>query len=214
MGVRAGVGVSAAVSAALLLAGCSGPAGTAAGTTGPPPAAAGGGAAASTGAPTSASSSPSLSPSVSASVSPSPPEPESLGTVAPRPRRTLPPAPPASPVTVGTSARAVLLGSRPVTVEGQGPGEVGGPGLALTVAVTNRAAHRLALGSVAVTAEVAGQEAVASSAAPAHPLGGALAPGATVRAVYVFVLPRGARGPLTLTVSLAPDLPVATFHVS
>ena len=141
------------------------------------------------------------------------PGPTPLGTVSPSVRRTLPPARPSVPVTVAPSARAVLVGSREVTVEARGPGEIGGPAIAVTLAVTNPSARRLSLRAVAVTAEIDGQEAEVATAPPAAPLGGVLAPGATVRAVYVFVVPRQVRGSLELTVSLAPEVPVARFTV-
>jgi hypothetical protein len=116
-------------------------------------------------------------------------------------------------VSVAPSARAVLVGAREVTVEARGPGEVGGPGIAVTLAVTNPSARRLSLRAVAVTAEVGGEEAQMSSAPPAAPFAGVLAPGASVRAVYVVVVPPQVRGPLELTVGLAPELPVARFTV-
>jgi hypothetical protein len=103
------------------------------------------------------------------------------------------------------------VGSRPVVVVAQGPGEVGGPGVAVTLGVTNRSARPLDLDEVTVTAESRGQAAESVTAPPARPLGGRLGAGATVRGVYVFVLPGGVRAPLSLEVSLSPELPVATF---
>jgi hypothetical protein len=114
---------------------------------------------------------------------------------------------------VGGGARAVLIASRNVTVKGQGPGELSGPAVALTLQVTNGATRPLDLDAVTVTASIRGQEASSSDAAPAKPFAGRLAAGARAQAVYVFVLPADARRPVGVVVSLAPDLPVARFTV-
>jgi hypothetical protein len=144
-----------------------------------------------------------------ASAAPSAP----LATVPSRTRTTLPPAPTSTPVDVAGRARAALVGSRSVTVAGQGPGELSGPGVALTLKVTNPSGPSLDLGAVTVTADVAGQEASPSTAAPARPLTGTLRPGGTATGVYVFVLPAGTARPVAVVVSLAPELPVARFTV-
>jgi hypothetical protein len=100
-----------------------------------------------------------------------------------------------------------------VTVTGQGPGELSGPAVALTLQVTNGSARPLDLGTVTVSASMGGQEASSSEAAPARPFSGRLAPGAKAQGVYVFVLPAGGRRPVGVVVSLAPDLPVVRFTV-
>jgi hypothetical protein len=189
--------------AALAVAGCSGGSGGS------------GQAATSSPAPTSSSSA--SGPPASGTASPSSPAPTSepgpLTPVPSKSRATLAPAAPSRTVTVGGGARAVLISSRNVTVKGQGPGELSGPAVALTLQVTNGASGPLDLDAVTVTASIHGQEASSSDAAPAKPFAGRLAPGARTQAVYVFVLPAGVRRPVGVVVSLAPDLPVARFTV-
>jgi hypothetical protein len=176
-------------------------------------------AAAATASATAASASPSVSGTRPAAgpttspASPASPSPGSLSPVPSRSRRTLPAVRPSATVAVGAKARAVLVGSRNVTVTGRGPGELSGPGIALTLQVTNPAAAPLDLDVVTVSASVRGQEASASAATPSKPLSGRLAPGGRATGVYVFVLPAGARRPVAVVVSLSPELPVATFTV-
>jgi hypothetical protein len=146
-------------------------------------------------------------------TAPTPAATRSLTPVPSKSRTTLAPAAPSRTVTVGAGARAVLIKSRNVTITGQGPGELSGPGVALTLQVTNGASAPLDLDAVTVSASIRGQEASSSDAAPAKPFGGRLAAGAKAQAVYVFVLPAGARRPVGVVVSLAPDLPVARFTV-
>jgi hypothetical protein len=189
--------VVAAVTSTLLVAGCSGGSGQAAGTSTSP---------AVTG--TTGTSSAPAAPAVS-----SRPTTPSLTAVPSKARTTLAPVAPSKTVAVGGTARTVLLESRKVTVKGQGPGELSGPGVALTLQVTNGSSRPLDLDAVTVSAGIRGEEASSSDAAPARPLGGRLAPGAKARGVYVFVLPPGARRPVAVVVSLAPDLPVARFTV-
>jgi hypothetical protein len=138
---------------------------------------------------------------------------QSLVPVPSKARTTLPPVAPSRTVTIGAAARTVLLGSRNVTVTGQGPGELSGPAVALTLQVTNGSSRPLGLDAVIVSASIGGQEASASDAAPAKPFSGSLGPGAKAQGVYVFVLPAGGRRPVGVVVSLAPDLPVARFTV-
>jgi hypothetical protein len=198
-------GVLGAVLAGVLVAGCSGSGSTSASA----PASSGSSTASAAGPTSSASAttSPSgagSSPDASASVG-------SLATVPPKVRATLRPVKPSTPVTVGGGARAILISSQNVTVTGRGPGELSGPAVALTLQVTNGSSRALDLSTATVSANVRGEEASASDAAPSKPFPGTLAPGARAVGVYVFVLPSSGRRPVGVVVSLAPDLPVARF---
>jgi hypothetical protein len=203
--------VTCAVTTALLVAGCSGGSGQAGPTSSP----------AATGTPSTAAASPAVSPAPSPAASSTGPvasprpsaTTQSLAPVPSKARTTLPPVAPSRTVTVGAAARTVLLGSRNVTVTGQGPGELSGPAVALTLQVTNGSSAPLGLDAVIISASIGGQEASASDAAPAKPFSGSLASGAKAQGVYVFVLPAGGRRPVGVVVSLAPDLPVARFTV-
>jgi len=116
-------------------------------------------------------------------------------------------------LSVGAGVATALVGSRALKVAGNGPGEAAGAGVALTLVVTNHSTRPRDLDAVSVTASAGGREASLSEGPPALPFAGTLAPGASGRAVYVFVLPAGAGRPVAVAVSLAPDLPVARFTV-
>lgn len=190
--------VAGAVTTALMVAGCSGGSEQAGSTT------------ASAAAPTASSPGSTAGPGASPQSTAGTP---SLTPVPSKARTTLPPAAPSRTVAVGGTARTVLLSSRNVTVSGQGPGELSGPGVALTLQVTNGSSSPLDLDAVTVSASIRGQEASSSDSAPAKPFTGRLAPGAKAQGVYVFVLPPGGRRPVGVLVSLAPDLPVARFTI-
>jgi ABC-type Fe3+-hydroxamate transport system substrate-binding protein len=197
---RRTTGLVVGAATALLVAGCSGGSGQAT---------------------SSSPAAPGVSPAAGASpggtaaptTAPTPAATQSLTPVPSKSRTTLAPAAPSRTVTVGAAARAALIKSRNVTITGQGPGELSGPGVALTLQVTNGGSTPLDLDAVTVSASIRGQEASSSDAAPAKPFGGRLAASAKAQAVYVFVLPAGARRPVGVVVSLAPDLPVARFTV-
>ena len=202
-------GVLVAVAAgALLLAACSSGSASSTAASGSPSAAPG-----SSSAP-SGESSAGASPTAAGTGGPrSSAGPSPLASVPARTRQTLPPVKPSTPVNVGPGARTVLVTSQSVTVAGRGPGELSGPGVALTLQVTNGTGRALDLRTVTVSASVTGQEASASDAGPSRPFAGTLAAGRTATGVYVFVLPAGARRPIAVEVSLAPQLPVARFTV-
>jgi hypothetical protein len=194
----------------LLAAGCTGSA--------EPTAASGSSTAAADGSP-STSATASATTSASAPVSPSPsassPEPTepALSPVPSRARKTLRPVPPSTPADVGGGVRLTLAGSRAVTVTGQGPGELSGPALAVTLRVANGSARPFALDGVTVSASIRDEEASPSASPPARPLSGSLRAGGTADGVYVFVLPEGPRRPVVVVASLSADLPVATFTI-
>jgi hypothetical protein len=139
--------------------------------------------------------------------------PPPTATVPARTVTTLPPAAPSVTLTVGAGVATALVGARALHVAGNGPGEAAGAGMALTLAVSNHASRPRNLDAVSVTASAGGREGSLSEGPPAQPFAGTLAPGATRRGVYVFVLPSGAVRPVAVVLSLAPDLPVARFTV-
>jgi len=201
---RRTTGLVVGAATVLLVAGCSGGSGQATSSSPAAP-----GVSPSAGASPGSTAAPTIAPT----SAPTPAATQPLTPVPSKSRTTLAPAAPSRTVTVGAGARAVLIKSRNVTITGQGPGELSGPGVALTLQVTNGASTPLDLDAVTVSASIRGQEASSSDAAPAKPFGGRLAAGAKAQAVYVFVLPAGARRPVGVVVSLAPDLPVARFTV-
>jgi hypothetical protein len=87
-----------------------------------------------------------------------------------------------------------VTGVREVQLEGVGPGEIQGPGVAVSVKVTNRSADSLDLDGTAVSAFFGDLPASLSSADPSDPLAGELKPGRSATGIYVFMKPDGATG--------------------
>jgi len=112
----------------------------------------------------------------------------------------------------GVTARLVSLEA--VQGEAQGPGEVAGPAVRVTVELTNGTAGAVGLGAAVVNA-YAGADALPSeplSGPRAQPFGGVLAPGASVSASYVFRVPEGLRDRLQVTVSHDPRVADVLFE--
>jgi hypothetical protein len=92
------------------------------------------------------------------------------------------------------------------------PGEIGGPALIVTVAVTNDTGKRISLDSSFVSlVDGDGIVAIPSPSEPARPLAGRLARGATAKGVYVFTTPSDARKNITVYVSPTAGVPVVQF---
>lgn len=95
--------------------------------------------------------------------------------------------------------------------EAEGPGEIGGPSVAISVSLVNGTSAPLDLSSVTVTAtDTEGAPLIPLSGGPARPFDGVAPSKGQVQGIYVFSLARVAV-PLTITVNLAADAPVAVF---
>lgn len=91
-----------------------------------------------------------------------------------------------------------------IDAKAEGPGEVAGPALALTVLVRNGSSTPVDLNSVVVTLEGADQSpGGVITAKPADPLDGRLASGKSRSGVYVFTIAQDNRDPVTVAVTLA-----------
>jgi len=94
----------------------------------------------------------------------------------------------------------------------QGPGEVSGPAVAVTVEIDNQTASAFDSSLVSVTLDDArGLPGSGMIGRPADWITGSVAPGKRVTGVYVFAVPPGNRRPIRVTVSAHPDLPVVVF---
>lgn len=99
-----------------------------------------------------------------------------------------------------------------LVVEARVAGEVSGPAIAVTVHLENESTSALDTSQVTVTAtNDAGEPLSHLSGPPSNPFEGRLEPGGSAQAVYVFGLTEGSVHPLTITVTPAPDVPVAVF---
>lgn len=84
-----------------------------------------------------------------------------------------------------------------------GPGEIGGPGVAVEISLENRSEQPVPLDGVSVVlVDAAGQVTpMITTGDEVRPVTGSLEPGATATGVYVFTLPESARSTVTITVS-------------
>lgn len=112
----------------------------------------------------------------------------------------------------GVTAR--LEAVEAVEGEAQGPGEVAGPAVRVTVAVTNGTDEPLDLGTSVVNV-YGGADRVPGeplSGPGVDVLAGSLAPGETVTGTYVFGLDADLRDPLQVTVSHDPTVTTVLFE--
>lgn len=92
------------------------------------------------------------------------------------------------------------------------PGEIAGPGIAITVAVANSSTHTINLDNTIV--DVRGSDdrrAIQVSGDPAAPVTGALKPGEHTSGVYVFTIPLDKRHPISIRISYAAKTPTVLF---
>lgn len=99
-----------------------------------------------------------------------------------------------------------------ITTTAELPGEIAGPGLAMSVTITNSSDAPIDLGAVIVdVTDSVGMPAIPMTAAPASPMSGSLEPGQASSGVYVVTLPQGFTQPTTIAVSYSAGSPVVVF---
>lgn len=177
----------------------------------------------------SSSAAPSASPSSGATAS----GPQATTSAAPQ---VTAPVPPPTPGSVDETASVTAMQTQPpvalddeselgggvsvsiskiekLQVEAKGPGEIAGPGIRLTVAVSNDSSGPLDAGGVAVDLrDAAGVPATPIFSSGDDPLKGELAAGATGSGEYLFTIPPEQRDPVTVYVTVAGGTPVAAFQ--
>jgi hypothetical protein len=117
------------------------------------------------------------------------------------------------PAAVGDGVTARVVSLDAVDATGVGPGNVTGPALRVTVALTNGTADALPLGGVAVDL-ASGPELVPASPVndpSAAPFSGTVAAGGTAQGVYVFSIAAADRADVTLSVGYEAGAPVLVF---
>ena len=140
-------------------------------------------------------------------------EPPATGEEPPLVDPTAPPVGLDDPAEVG-AVTARLARIEAIQGEADGPGEVAGPALRVSVDLTNSGAEAVDLTGVVVNL-FHGPEALPAemlSGSGAAWLSGSLAPGATVTGVYVFPVPLDDRDPVQVTVFLTVDEPTVLFE--
>lgn len=112
----------------------------------------------------------------------------------------------------GNGVTVTLAALDSITTTAELPGEIAGPGVAVTVRVVNAGSAAIDLSNVVVDLQdAAGTPAIPISTSPATPFTGSLAAGATADGVYVFTLPASYTGPATVSVTYTVDAPVVVF---
>jgi hypothetical protein len=100
-----------------------------------------------------------------------------------------------------------------INAKGQGPGEVSGPALAVTVRVQNNGDKPVDLSNTVVNLTAAnGDPGAMMTGSPASPLPSEVKAGKTASGVYVFAVPKNQRDPITVEASINPDVPVVVFR--
>jgi hypothetical protein len=152
-----------------------------------------------------------------ASTAPAPPSVPPADPAAPpvnadEPPPALPAAPLDDPVVV-EEVTAELSSIEEIEAEGRGRGGVSGPALRVTVRIHNGAATPLSLDDVSVTLAFGADSTPASPVDDPSgvPFGGGLESGGSAEGVYVFRVPTGERGAVTVQVGVRPGTAVATF---
>lgn len=128
------------------------------------------------------------------------------------PRTTQGPVPVAGTAAYGNGITVKLGEIKKLKTTPRLPGEIGGPGVAVAVAIRNGSTAPIDLSTVTVDLQdAAGVPASPMSADPAKPLSGQLAAGATKTGTYVYSFPPNYRNPDRLTVSYSAQAPVVLF---
>jgi hypothetical protein len=131
---------------------------------------------------------------------------------------TLPPVPVGQAATFSdVKLAASVLTIDSVQLGANGPGEIAGPGVAATVQFSNESDKDIDLGGVTVNAYYGGTAddkvpAAPSDAAPAGPVSGSLAPQQTRSGVYVFQVPAGRTGSISVEVNYSGSADVVVVN--
>lgn len=114
--------------------------------------------------------------------------------------------------TVASRVQARITKVEAITATPQGPGEVGGPAVAVTIEVANGGASAFDLSLVSVNlTDSEGLPASGMTGSPATWLEGSLPAGKVRSGVYVFTVPASQRSPVRVELSLHPSLPAVVF---
>jgi hypothetical protein len=168
--------------------------------------------------PTGVSAPPRAGATASTSSTPASPLPpagssDPTATVAPKKVVTKPPVTVGKKVEVTGKVQVRVDEVTPVQAKARLPGEVSGPGVAVTVVVDNGSAAAVDLGNVVVTlTDSTGAPGGEVSDARAKPLQGSVAPRRSRTGSYFFTVPKSRRDPVSVSVTLSGSSPVAEFR--
>lgn len=112
----------------------------------------------------------------------------------------------------GGGVAASITNLKTLTTQANGPGEISGPGVQLTIRIDNQTSSELSVGSVAVNLQDANGTPGSPIDSATHPFSGLVAAGKSVTAVYVFNLPTEHRNPTTVSITYSTKAPVVLFN--
>jgi hypothetical protein len=113
---------------------------------------------------------------------------------------------------LATGVVVTLSSIKAITVAAEGPGEVAGPALAVTVHVVNGTDKPVDLSSTFVTLlNASGNVGSPTPASPAAPFSGIVQPKAAADGVYVFNIATTERNPVNVYVTYSAGAPTAHF---
>lgn len=117
-----------------------------------------------------------------------------------------------SPVALDTRVTVNLVAVSATTVKAVTPGENSGPAVKVTVSVQNRSTAPIDVNSavVSLTADK-GAAGVGTTAGNSLPLKGSVAPGATAKGTYIFMLAPAKGRQVSVSVNYSAGEPVAVF---
>lgn len=118
----------------------------------------------------------------------------------------------AADVALGAGLTATLGSVSAVQISAVGPGEIGGPGLAVTVRIRNQGKKPVDVGSIFVNLQdSAGNQALPTTGSPSAPLTGSLAPGQQAQGTYVFTISQSRRSSVEVLVSNSTSATTVAF---
>jgi hypothetical protein len=140
--------------------------------------------------------------------------PVALATVPTVVASSLPPVPMLGSGFFGNGVTAAVTKADAVISAGAGPGEIAGaPSVAFTFSVRNASGHPVGLDAVTVTAAYGSRATPASpvSGPQGSPFRGSVSSGQSASGTYVFEIPRGQRGNVTVALSYSVTEPTVVF---
>ena len=150
------------------------------------------------------------------SRAPKPGSTDGLSTAPTKDRPTLAAVKPKKTATSESGVSVSLRSWSSVTMPAGAPGEIGGPGVAISLRVVNDSKNALDLSNVVVDLRTGKSEvpAIRADREPTQPFTGQLAPGESATAIYAFRVDRADRDRVTVLVSLNDDVPIVAFKGS
>ncbi|WP_353648550.1 hypothetical protein ABLG96_17200 [Nakamurella sp. A5-74] len=112
----------------------------------------------------------------------------------------------------GGKVTAQIVSLKAVTGVANGPGEIAGPALSVTLRVTNGSTKAIVLDGVGVTlTDSTGGPTSTLAGPPSAPFTGTLAAGDNATGSYVFTIAADKRRPIKLSLSYSTEAPTVVF---